>query len=151
LWPLPMQNTRPSRSTEATYQRENLLQSGRGIIHSSSSRLLAGKGRARSHTPDLFWRWMACIASAFAQAYYWAHAIVVLPGASGYNATSRFNLGGVMPMNTNVTPVAEAEVVTPQTAPDDQALQAAAKSIAADSRTEPHKYLEEVRVAVGGE
>jgi hypothetical protein len=94
---------------------------------------------------------MACIASAFAQAYYWAHAIVVLPGASAYNATSRFNLGGVMPMNTNVTPVAEAEVVTPQTAPDDQALQTAAKSIAADSRTEPHKYLEEVRVAVGGE
>jgi hypothetical protein len=60
-----------------------------------------------------------------------------------------------MPNGTDVTPAPEArsETLVPaaDTAPDDQALQFVFRRIVADCRNEADKYLEEVRVAVGGE
>ena len=60
-----------------------------------------------------------------------------------------------MSSDTNVTPVSdlasEPVAPAPDTTPHDRALQVVAEAIAADCRNEADKYLEEVRVAVGGE
>jgi len=60
-----------------------------------------------------------------------------------------------MPSDTPITPVSERPPETtapaPDTAADDQALRSVALIVTADCRNEAEKYLEEVRVAVGGE
>jgi hypothetical protein len=56
-----------------------------------------------------------------------------------------------MPGDIQVTPVADPAFETVAPAPDAQALQSVARAIAADCCREAEKYLEEVRVAVGGE
>src|SRR5262249_11467482 len=64
-------------------------------------------------------------------------------------------VGGNMPSDTRVPPVSdrasEAVAPAPDTTPDGQALQFVARGISADCRHEADQYLEEVRVAVGGE